>query len=248
MHDTSVDHIIVISGADPLPPHVVAALTAERAPDDAATEVVAVDGGLDHALAAGLRPTTVIGDLDSISPDAATWTQRNDVRVVRHPTDKDATDTELALADAAARSPRRITLVGGGDRLDHSLAAIGALGAPALAGIAQLDGWWDGHHLQVLHGPVERTIDVPPGSTLSILALHGPCRGVTVTGVRWPLDGAVLEPLVGLGVSNEAVADTVHLAVADGVLTVFDRITAEPDTHGATAPNPTITPDESDER
>ncbi len=54
----------------------------------------------------------------------------------------------------------------------------------------------------------------------SVLALHGPARGVVVTGARWPLDGVTLPPLSGWGVSNEATGRTVTVGVADGVLTV----------------------------
>jgi thiamine pyrophosphokinase len=185
--------------------------------------IVAVDGGLDVARAAGLRPDRLIGDLDSISTDGLAWAEAN-VDVERHPTAKDATDTELALR-AAATSSSRITLVGGGDRLDHTLAALGALAAPALAGVERLDGWWDGQHFEVLHGPAERALVVVAGSTVSLIALGGPCTGVRVAGTRWVLDGVDLVPTVGLGVSNEAAAPPVVVAVESGVLAVFDEPT-----------------------
>jgi len=54
----------------------------------------------------------------------------------------------------------------------------------------------------------------------SVLALHGPCRGVTVAGARWPLADHALTPLVGLGVSNEAVERPVSVSVTAGILTV----------------------------
>jgi thiamine pyrophosphokinase len=120
--------------------------------------------------------------------------------------------------------PVRLTLVGGGDRLDHTLAAIGALGAPTLTGVPAIDGWWDGQHLDVVHGPARVTLLLRPGSTLSLLALHGPCRNVVIDGVRWPLAGDDLGPAVGLGVSNEVTATggVVSIAVSSGVLTVLD--------------------------
>ena len=52
--------IIVVAGAAPIPDDVVAALPRERI-------VLAADGALDHALAAGLLPAGLIGDLDSVS-------------------------------------------------------------------------------------------------------------------------------------------------------------------------------------
>lgn len=229
------DHIVIVTGASPLPDHVVAAIPSEAI-------VLGVDGGLDLALAADLRPSGLIGDLDSVSPEGIEWA-RTHATIAKHPTDKNQTDTELALAFAADMHPERLTLVGGGDRLDHTIAAIGSLGAPALTEVPRLEGWWDGQHLDVLHGPARTMLELQPASTLSLLAIGRACKGVTIAGVRWPLDDHRLEPAVGLGVSNEVTADDgcVPISVSSGVLTVFDTPAAAPTTtstsptNGATA-------------
>ncbi len=210
------ERIVIITGASPLLPEVVA-----RIPADAI--VLAVDGGLDHALAAGLEPTGLIGDLDSITEDGLAWAARN-ATIDRHPPDKDATDTELALAFAAAMDPAHVTLIGGGDRLDHSLAAIGALGAASLTSIPTIDAWWGAQHLDILHGPGKVTLRLVPGSTISLLALHGPCSKVSIRGTRWELDQVGLEPMIGHGISNEVLDDTpVEVSLGGGVLTIFDE-------------------------
>jgi len=212
------EHIVIITGAAPLLPEIVAAI-----PPDAA--LFAVDGGLDHALAAGLEPTHLIGDLDSVTDDGLAWAARN-AKIERHPTDKDRTDTELALSFAAAMMPSALTVVGGGDRLDHTIAALGALAAPDLTDVPTIDAWWDGQHIDVIHGPGAATLQLVAGSTLSLLALRRPCEKLTITGVRWELSSTRLEPLVGLGVSNQVLADdgagTVEIRLSSGVLFVFD--------------------------
>jgi thiamine pyrophosphokinase len=208
------DTVIVVTGAEPLPPRAVAAI-----PDGAI--VLAADGALDHALAAGLLPAAVIGDLDSVSTEALAWAEAN-ATVQRHPMDKDRTDTELALAAAADLVPRHLVLVsGGGDRLDHTLAAIGALGARSLTSIPRIDGWWGDDRLTVLHGPGRTRLDVTPDQTVSLIALHGECSGVSIDGVRWPLDHDVVGPAVGLGVSNVATGNVVDVSLTHGVLTIF---------------------------
>lgn len=229
------EHIVVISGSSPLAQHVVDAV-----PDEAI--ILAVDGGIDHALAAGLSPSGLIGDLDSVTPAGLAWAEEY-ATISRHPTDKVHTDTELALRFAANMNPARLTLIGGGDRLDHGLAAIGALGHDALTSVPRLDGWWDGQHIECLHGPGQLELELAPGSTLSLLALHGSCAGVTISGVRWPLIGADLAPVVGLGVSNQVIAaqedpaegdpaegnpaegnpGRVVVLLSSGVLTIFDH-------------------------
>jgi thiamine pyrophosphokinase len=204
--------VVVITGADAIAP-----AAAQRIPDGAV--VIAADGALDHALAAGLVPAGLVGDMDSISAAGLEWATRH-ATIERHDPDKDHTDTELALMMAADLKPARLILVGAGDRLDHVLAAIGALGHPHLTSIPVIDAWWDDQWIRVLHGPGSTTLELVAGTTLSLLALHGPCSGVTVTGVRWPLERAELAPLVGVGVSNVAVDPQVAIRVSTGVLTI----------------------------
>ena len=147
----------------------------------------------------------LVGDLDSISALGLAWATEH-VEVVRHPIDKAATDTELAIAHAATYDPARILLVAGqGDRLDHAIAALGALGAPELAGVAHR--WRRGGATTSCTSstpPTPSSSTCPPGTVFSVLAMHGPARGVTVSGARWPLTDHDLAPLVGLGVSNVA--------------------------------------------
>ena len=122
--------------------------------------VIAADGGLDHARAAGLDPDVLVGDLDSISAIGLAWASEH-AEVVRHPIDKAATDTELAIAHAATLAPARILLLAGqGDRLDHAVAALGALGAPALAGVTSLEAWWGSDQLHVVHAPHAVELDL----------------------------------------------------------------------------------------
>lgn len=208
------DIVIVVTGAAPLHDDAVAEVTRDAI-------VIAADGALDHALVAGLTPSGLVGDLDSISPEGLAWAQHH-ATIAQHDPDKDHTDTELALEVAVGFAPRRLVLIsGGGDRLDHSWAAIGALGHPSLTAVPEIDGWWGDQRFHVLHGPGELTIEAETGAIVSLLATHGEAGGVTVTGVRWPLDDADLPPLVGHGVSNEVVDEHVVIRLHRGVLTVF---------------------------
>ena len=206
--------VVVVTGASPLRLRAVAAI-----PVDAV--IVAADGGLDHARAAGLAPGVLVGDLDSVTAESLAWATEH-AEVLRHPTDKDATDTELAVAYAASLAPERLLLVaGGGDRIDHAVAAIGALGAPELRGVPVVEAWWGDDELYVVPAPRGVTLPHPPGTTFSVLAMHGPCQGVTVTGARWPLAAVDLAPLVGFGVSNEVAQSPVTVSASSGTLTVI---------------------------
>jgi thiamine pyrophosphokinase len=210
----SVHTIVVVTGSEPLDPLAVAAA-------DGADRIVAADGGLDHARAAGLGPDVLVGDLDSVSADGLDWATKT-IPIERHPADKASTDTELALACAAAMRPQRLILVAGrGDRLDHAIAALGALGADTLADVPAVEGWWGSDHVLIGRQGRPVGVDRPRGTTFSLFALHGPCRGVTITGSRWPLVDADLAPMVGLGVSNEVLDQPCHIALTAGVVTVI---------------------------
>ena len=105
--------VIVVTGGDPVDPAAIGPLpTADR--------VIAADSGLDRARALGLGVDLVVGDLDSVSPEALAEAERGGVDVERHPTAKDHTDLALALDRAVATNPARVIVVGGdGGRLDH---------------------------------------------------------------------------------------------------------------------------------
>ena len=208
----------MVIGAAPLHPRAVAAAPAGAL-------VIAADGGLDHARAAELEPALLVGDLDSISPGGLAWAEAN-AEIARHPADKALTDTELALAAAAARDPRHVVVLAGVptplDRLDHLLAAVGALGGPVTAETS-VEAWFGDQHVHVIRPGPARPLRAAPRTTFSLLALHGPCRGVTVSGARWPLTDFDLDAVAGIGVSNEtsAAGAPLSVSVGDGVLTLI---------------------------
>jgi thiamine pyrophosphokinase len=204
--------VVVITGGAPLHDAAVAAI-----PPGAV--VIAADGALDHALAAGIEPAGLVGDLDSVSEAGLAWARAHST-IERYDPDKDHTDTELALRVATDLNPDRLLMIGAGDRLDHQLAAIGALGRLRLTSVPLIEGWWGPNRLRVVHGPGQASFELPLGTTLSLLAMHGPCTGVHISGVRWPLVNAELEALVGHGVSNESTAERVTVRVSSGVLTI----------------------------
>ncbi len=199
--------VVVVAGGDPPTPAEIARLPADSV-------VVAADAGLDHALAAGLSVAVAVGDMDSASAAALSAAEKAGTRIERHPTDKDRTDLELALETAARLADRVIVIGAGGGRLDHLIGNLAVLASPAWAGVA-VEAWLDGARAVVVRGRC--TLEVEPGTTVSLFALGGPAR-VTTTGLAWPLDDEVLEPLTGRGVSNRATTPHPEVSVTEGVL------------------------------
>jgi thiamine pyrophosphokinase len=208
-----MSQVVVVIGGGRLSPRGVADV-APNAP------VIAADSGLDHAVEAGLRPTSLVGDLDSISAQGKMWAYAHELEIDQFPADKDATDTELALLKAAAIDATELLVLGAsGDRFDHSLGTIAALGNPALARFETIRLMLGETTIRVIHPGHSATVDLSPNSLFSLLALHGACRGVTVSGARWPLTDATLASSSTQGVSNETTG-LLHVAVDDGILTL----------------------------
>ena len=215
---------VIVTGGCPLASGAV-----QHAPPGAF--VIAADSGLDHALEAGLRPDLVVGDLDSVSPAGVAWAREHRVPIEVHPTDKDLTDTQIALEAASVRQYDHVLLLsGGGDRLDHSIGAIVALGHPSLGTCRAVRAIWGTARNHVLHAPGYWEIPIETGATFSLLALHGASERITLAGARWPLADATLEPASTRGISNVAVEPTLRLTLGLGVLTLVipDALTPAP--------------------
>ncbi len=203
---------LVFAGGDPLDHRWADAL-----PSDA--YVVAADSGLELVHAHGLTADLLVGDMDSVRTATRDDAVQRGTVVERHPVDKDATDLELALTAAAAAGATRMLVVGaGGGRLDHFLANVVLLAAPA----------WDGIEIHALIGPAHVTVvrnddrgavlHGAADSLVSLLPAGGPARGITTTGLRWPLHDEELRPGTTRGVSNEMTEPTATVVLTDGVL------------------------------
>ena len=212
--------VVVVAGGEA--PRAEAAL---QVPLDA--EVVAADGGLDHARALGLEVAVAVGDFDSASEEALAAAEASGVRLVRHPTEKDATDLELALDLAASSGASRIlVLAGDGGRLDHLLAALLVLGHGRYAAV-EIDALVGAARVHVVRG--RRTLQGEPGELLSLLPLHGEASGVTTDGLVYELRGETLEPGSSRGVSNVLTTAEATVSVERGTLVaVFPGRTEEP--------------------
>jgi thiamine pyrophosphokinase len=182
--------------------------------------VVAADSGVDHALALGLHVDLVVGDLDSATPAAVAAAEAAGATVERHPREKDAIDTELAVDAALLRGATRVVLLaGGGDRLDQLLAGLLLLAHPALAA-TEVEAWVGPAHVLVVRGPGEVRVHGEPGALVSLVPVHGPVTGVVSEGLRYPLHGEPLGAGTTRGISNELVGEQATVRLAGGALLV----------------------------
>lgn len=218
---------VVLTGGGPVGPSV-----AELLP--AAHLVIAADGGATHAAPLGLSIDLVVGDMDSIPPEVLEVLLAEGAALDRYPTDKDATDLELALDRAVAAGVERIVVVGGhGGRFDHLLGVALVLGSSAYSPI-DVEAHLGPARLHVVRGGGRLHLEGEPGETITLLPLHGPARDVRTVGLRWSLDGEDLAPGSTRGLSNVLLGSEATVAVGLGTVLVV-RPGAEPPAPGAHA-------------
>mgnify|MGYP001314376558 FL=1 len=85
-------------------------------------EIIAVDSGVEHLFKLSLVPTTLIGDLDSISENSLDKVKKNGVDIIAFNSNKDQTDFELALNYLEGVENSIIYIIGGeSGEIDHLL-------------------------------------------------------------------------------------------------------------------------------
>ena len=189
----------------------------DRAAVAAGDLVIAVDGGADALARAGLTPSLLIGDLDSISAATLADLEARGVELIRLETAKDETDTEAALRLAVERGVTEITVFNalGGPRLDHLLGNLLLLTAPWLAParVTLVDGL---HKAFLVAG--DGAVSGRAGDTVSLLPLTEMVEDVRTEGLLYPLRGETLHQGATRGVSNEMTGERARVTHGAGAL------------------------------
>ena len=183
--------------------------------------VVAADGGARHAAPLGLPLHQVVGDFDSLSAADTDELEAAGVMIARFPTNKDATDTELALLTALDAGATEITLLcSWGGRSDHAIGTLALLAHPrcGAATVVILD---EQTRTQLVRSGAELTLRGAVGRIISITPWGGDAT-VSATGVRWTLDSADLIAGSTRGISNVASATESIITVHDGAVLVSE--------------------------
>lgn len=178
--------------------------------------ILAADGGLSHLQKLGLTPDEVLGDFDSLgyAPQGAAV----------FPVEKDDTDSMLAVRRGLALGYRRFLLYGAldGPRLDHTLANLQVLQFLADRGA---EGYLVGKTYAatvVKNGKVRFGKDAR--GVLSVFCTGADAKGVTLTGLKYPLQNGILTAGHPLGVSNHFTGQESGICVEDGsLLLLWDR-------------------------
>ena len=139
---------------------------------------------------------------------------------IQAPVEKDDTDTMLAVRHGLEQGYRRFVICGAfGGRWDHSYANVQTLlflhrhGAKGtLVGASDI--------ITLVAEGEPAVFPYKEGFSFSVFAISEICEGVTIQGVKYPLENASLTIYHPLGVSNAIMADTAVLFCKKGLLMV----------------------------
>ncbi len=178
--------------------------------------IIAADGGVRHVQALHLTPDMVLGDFDSLgyAPENA----------LRYPVEKDDTDAMLAARHGLQQGFAEFIFYGAleGPRLDHTIANLQTLRFLADRGAkAALVG-----KTQTVTLLKDGALSFPETAqgTISLFCMGSPAKGVTIRGLKYPLENGNMDAGFPLGVSNQFLGRQASVTVETGsLLVIYDR-------------------------
>lgn len=160
--------------------------------------LICADGGLILAEKWGLKPNLVLGDGDSYGRDFPP-----DLAAINFQTEKDATDSELAIQKALELGATKITLIGFlGGRLDHTLANLFFITALKTVKFCFKEEWGEVYL-------AEKTTEIlgQKGEVISLIPLTESVEGISTVDLKYPLVNETLFKNQTRGISNILVKD-----------------------------------------
>ena len=178
--------------------------------------IICADGGYNIACDLGLYPNIIVGDFDSM--DIRSFP--SDIEVFQLPSQKNITDTEASIKKAISLGCDNVTILGGlGGRFDHSLGNIALLSKYS----SHLKKMYikDGQNFIFLLENSSIKVQKNRYKFISVISHSDISKGVSETGVKYPLSNVNLDNSTTLGISNEIIEDYCTISVLDGKLIII---------------------------
>ncbi|HHT49913.1 MAG TPA: thiamine diphosphokinase [Eubacteriaceae bacterium] len=181
--------------------------------------VICADGGANHLKKLGIIPNTIIGDLDSISIKDLEYYKNLEVEIIKYPTKKDETDTQLAIQYATTLPIKEIVLLGViGDRIDHSLGNIYLMEDIVLKGL-RVSIINENNIVYLINKEIE--IYGLIGEVVSLLPYSDKVTGILSEGLEYPLYNKDMIKSNPYGISNVINKKRVKISIQSGLLLVI---------------------------
>lgn len=183
--------------------------------------IIAVDGGLSYCGILAVEPDMIIGDFDSVSEQEKmaieALKEQIPERIMELPAEKDDTDMMAALKYGLELGYRDFRIYAGtGGRLEHTFGNIQSLlylknhGATGFL----VDG--TGMVLVLQNEAIHLNKNLE--GYLSLFSLGKEAKGVTIQGMKYPLNNYTMTNDFPIGISNEFIGEEAVISVEDGEL------------------------------
>ncbi len=184
--------------------------------------IICVDGGAKHLCKIKRVPDIIIGDLDSMDKKDRFFFECKNVKFIKYPVEKDATDTELATDFAISMNPDEITyLACTGNRIDHVLSNISMLKRNLDNNILSrlID---ENNEIFLINNSIE--ISGEKGDIISLVPFSQSVAGISSKGLKYPLKNFTMKPGTSVGISNRFVLPDVKITIKKGELLVIKAV------------------------
>ncbi len=148
-----------------------------------------------------IKPDLLVGDFDSIDKKVLDYFKKSNCIIDIYPTEKDFTDTEIAVKKALSMKPNEIVFLGcTGSRVDHLLGNIGMLKICLQNGVnACIKD--ENNNIRLIDAST--SLNGTVGQIFSLQAYGDEIIGLTIEGAKYPLNNYNLKIGQSITISNE---------------------------------------------
>ena len=179
-------------------------------------EIIAVDSGVEHLFKLSLDPTTLIGDLDSISKKSLDEVKKNGVKILAFNSNKDQTDFELALNYLEEAEKSKVYIIGGeSGEIDHLISIF--LLIPSKSFFENII-WLYGDKKIIFRQKIE--LNIKKLTKFSIIPLSD-LTNLSIDGAEWNLDNKDIQFGETLTLRNSTNEEQLNIRCDKGVFALI---------------------------
>ncbi|GAA0121491.1 MAG: thiamine diphosphokinase [Clostridium argentinense] len=178
-------------------------------------EIIAADSGANCLYQYGITPKILLGDFDSIDKKVLNYFKEK-TEILTVPSEKDFTDTDLALNIAIEHKSEEVVFLGcTGSRMDHFLGNLCVLYRALKENIKAyiVD---ENNSITMINTPT--TISGKKGDCFSLIAFKEDVKNLTIKGAKYELNSYYLNLSDNLTLSNEFIEEQVSLTFDSGTV------------------------------
>ena len=196
-------------------------LTISEIPKQENDLLIAVDGGFSYCKILEITPDIIIGDFDSVGQNESQEINQikkdNPEKIIQLSVEKDDTDMLAAIKYGLEKGYHSFQIYAGtGGRLEHTIANIQCLLYIKNQGAT---GYlMDGNSMIFVIKDEKISFQKNMEGYLSLFAMSNEAKGVTIHGMKYPLQDDTITNDYPIGISNEFIGQEGSVQVEHGVL------------------------------